>query len=109
MKGDLKRGDRFEVVFPAEIAPQGKLPDAKFTIVGYKQVAGRYQATCVAEASDANLRVAAAATGTQARTLADVEAVELPRPKRSKPSRRGGGRPGGQSGQSTPGGSAEAP
>lgn len=109
MKGELKRGDRFEAVFPAEVAPQGKLPDAKFLIVGYRRVAGKYQVTCVAEASDTNLRVAAAATGTPPRTRKDVEAVELPGAKRAKPSRSRDGRPGRQSGQSRPSGGAEAP
>ena len=84
MKGGLKRGDRFEAVFPPAVAPQGRLPDAEFLIVGYRRIAGKYQVTCVAEASDTNLRVAAAATGTPPRTRKDVQAVELPGAKRGK-------------------------
>jgi len=109
MKGELKRGDRFEAVFPAAVAPQGKLPDAEFLIVGYRRVAGKYQVTCVAEASDTNLRVAAAATGTPPRTRKDVQAIELPGAKRAKSARKRGRSSGLQSGQSTPSRGPDAP
>jgi len=109
MKGGLKRGDRFEAVFPPAVAPRGKLPDDEFLIVGYRRIAGKVQVTCVVEASDTNLRVAAAATGTPPRTRKDVEAVELPRAKRAEPARQRGRSSEPQSGQSTPGSGPEAP
>ncbi|MDP6634560.1 MAG: hypothetical protein QGG42_06665 [Phycisphaerae bacterium] len=84
MKGKLKPGDRFEAVFPASVAPNGKLPDTEFIILGCKRIAGKHRVTCLAEASDTNLRVAAAATGAKLRTLKDVRAIKLPTPKRTR-------------------------
>ena len=84
MKGKLKSGARFEAVFPGSVAPNGKLPAARFIILGYKRVAGKYQVTCVAEASDTNLRVAAAATNTKRRTLKQIRAIKLRSAKRTK-------------------------
>ena len=104
MKGTLKPGDQFQAVFPPAVAPQGKLPDAEFLIVGYERIAGKHQVICVAEASDTNLRVAAAATGTPLRTLKDVQAVKLPAVKRTKPAPRSSQSSEPQSGQTTPGG-----
>ncbi|MDP6046909.1 MAG: hypothetical protein QGH94_14440 [Phycisphaerae bacterium] len=109
MKGKLKSGGRFEAVFPASVAPNGKLPDAEFVVIGYKLVGGKYQVTCVAEASDTNLRVAAAATDTKRRTLKQIRAIKLRGAKRTKPSRRGGQSTEPQSGQSTPSRGTETP
>jgi len=102
MKGKLKRGDRFEAAFPASVAPNGKMPASEFTILGYKLVAGKYRATCVAEASDTNLRIAAAATKTKPLTLKDIGAIKLPRTRRAKSSGSSGESTEPQSGQSTP-------
>jgi len=99
MKAKLKSGARFEAVFPSSVAPNGKMPDAEFIILGYKRVAGKYQITCVAEASNTNLRVAAAAAGTKPQTLKQVRAIKLQSPKRAKSS---GMSTEPSSGQSTP-------
>ena len=73
MKGALKQGDRFQAVFPPAVAPQGKMPDADRLLLAYRRAGDTVEVTCVAEASEANLLVAAAATGTPPRTPKDLD------------------------------------
>jgi len=63
LKGRLKPGARFQAVFPAAVAPQGRMPDADRFLLAYRRVGETIEVTAVAEASETNLRVAAAATG----------------------------------------------
>ena len=79
LKGNLKRGAAFRAAIPSAVTPQVKLPGTEFVLVAYRLVNGNYEITVATEASDAQLRIAAAATGTTPQTTKSLRAITLPK------------------------------